>query len=108
MAGTPQQNGASERMNITIMEKVRCMLSNAKLLKSFWAEVVAIAYFLTNRSPSVALDKKTPIEVWSITPIVYSDLNFFGCPTYARVDNGKLEPRYVKCVFLGYKNGVKG
>ena len=27
---------------------------------------------------------------------------------FARVDNGELEPRYVKCVFLGYKNGVKG
>ena len=33
--GTPQQNGVAERMNRTIMEKVRCMLSNAKLPKSF-------------------------------------------------------------------------
>ena len=35
--GTPQQNRVNERMNITIMEKVRYMLSNAKLSKSFWA-----------------------------------------------------------------------
>ncbi|KAG8476901.1 hypothetical protein CXB51_030380 [Gossypium anomalum] len=32
----------------------------------------------------------------------------YGCPAYAHVDNGKLEPRSIKCVFLGYKSGVKG
>ena len=32
---TPQQNGVTERMNRTLMEKIRCMLSNAQLLKSF-------------------------------------------------------------------------
>ncbi|KAG8474407.1 hypothetical protein CXB51_033681 [Gossypium anomalum] len=31
----------------------------------------------------------------------------FGFPAYAHVDNGKLEPRSIKCVFLGYKTGVK-
>jgi hypothetical protein len=35
-------------------------------------------------------------------------LRVFGCTAYAHVDNGKLEPRAVKCVFLGYKSGVKG
>ncbi|KAG8481449.1 hypothetical protein CXB51_026307 [Gossypium anomalum] len=62
---TPQQNGVAERMNRTIMEKVRCMLSNANLLKSFWAEAASTACFLINRSPSVAIEKKTPQEVWS-------------------------------------------
>ncbi|KAG8498692.1 hypothetical protein CXB51_005072 [Gossypium anomalum] len=31
----------------------------------------------------------------------------FGYPAYAHVDNGKLEPRSIKCVFLGYKASVK-
>ncbi|KAL6340652.1 hypothetical protein AAG906_010560 [Vitis piasezkii] len=51
---------------------------------------------------------KTPQEVWSSTPASYSNLKIFGCPAYAHVDNGKLEPRFIKCVFLGYKSGVKG
>jgi len=33
---TPQQNGVVERMNKTIEERIRCMLSHAKLSKSFW------------------------------------------------------------------------
>ncbi|KAG8477010.1 hypothetical protein CXB51_030151 [Gossypium anomalum] len=60
------------------------------------------------RSPSVAIEKKTPQEVWSGNPANYSDLKIFGCPAYAHVDNGKLEPRSIKCVFLGYKASVKG
>ncbi|KAG8498724.1 hypothetical protein CXB51_005090 [Gossypium anomalum] len=79
-----EQNGVAERMNRTIMEKVRCMLSNANLPKSFWAEAAAsTACFLINRSPSVAIEKKTPQEVWSGNPANYSDLKIFGCPAYA-------------------------
>ena len=32
----------------------------------------------------------------------------FGCLAYARVNTSKLEPRSVKCIFLGFKSGVKG
>ncbi|KAG8481466.1 hypothetical protein CXB51_026218 [Gossypium anomalum] len=105
---TPQQNGIVEQMNRTIMEKVQCMLSNANLPKSFWAETTSTACFLINRSPSIAIDKKTPQEVWSGNPGNYSDLKIFGCPVYTHVDNGKLDSRSIKCVFLGYKAGVKG
>ena len=34
---------------------------------------------------------------------LFSKLKFLGC-----YNNGKLEPRAVKCIFLGYKSGVKG
>ena len=35
-------------------------------------------------------------------------MKIFGCPAYAHVDNGKLEPKSIKCVFLGYESNVKG
>ena len=38
----------------------------------------------------------------------YSGIRIFSCPVYAYVNNGKLEPRAKKCVFLGYTNGIKG
>jgi transposase InsO family protein len=95
---TPQQNGVAERMNRTIISKARCMLSNARMNKRFWAEAANTACYLINRSPSIPLNKKTPIEVWSSTPADYSQLRVFGCTAYAHVDNGKLEPRAIKCV----------
>ncbi|KAG8481510.1 hypothetical protein CXB51_026364 [Gossypium anomalum] len=52
--------------------------------------------------------EKTPQEVWSGNPANYSDLKIFGCAAYAHVDNGKLELRSIKCIFFGYKTGVKG
>ena len=57
---TPQQNGVVKRMNRTLMEKVRCILSNAQLSKSFWAKAASTTCYLINRSPSVAIEKKTP------------------------------------------------
>ena len=53
---TPQQNGLAERMNRTILERVRCMLSNAKLANSFWGEAVNTACYLINRCPSSAIE----------------------------------------------------
>ena len=55
-------------MNKTLKEKVRSMLYNAQLSKSFWVEVVSSACYLINRSPSIALEKKTPQEVWFGSP----------------------------------------
>ena len=78
------------------------MLFNDKLLKSFSAKAASTTCFIINWSPSIAIIEKTQIKVWSGTPAVYSYLNIFGCIAYSHVDNGKLEPRYVKCVFLSY------
>ena len=54
----PPQNGVSERMNITIQEKMRSMLSNVGLPNGFWTEALAIAVHLINRSPDKKLDLK--------------------------------------------------
>ncbi|KAG8473572.1 hypothetical protein CXB51_035820 [Gossypium anomalum] len=85
------------------MYVVKCQLTEVVLGRSS-----LYCMFLINRSPSVAIEKKTPQEVWSGNPANYSDLKIFGYPAYAHVNNGKLEPRSIKCIFLGYKAGVKG
>ena len=106
---TPQQNGVAERMNRTMLEKVRCMLSNASLGKQFWAEVVMYASHLINRLPSSALNGKTPLEVWSGKPINdYNTLHVFGSTAYYHVKESKLDPMAKKALFMGVTLGVKG
>lgn len=106
--GTPQQNGVAERMNQTLLERVRCVLSDSGLHKSFWGEIVTSIAYLINRSPSSAISFKSPQEKWSGVPAEYSHLKVLGCLAYAHVKQDKLDPRAIKCVFVGYPNGIKG
>lgn len=106
---TPQQNGVAERMNRTLLERVRYMLSNAGLGKVFWVEAITYACHLINRLPSTAINGKSPLEVWSGKPVSdYNSLRVFGCPAYYHVREGKLDPRAKKSLFMGLQTGVKG
>jgi hypothetical protein len=108
---TPQQNGVVERMNRTLMEKSRSMLSGARLGQEFWAEAVGTSCYLVNRSPSSTLDDKTPHEVWSGKKPSLQHLRVFGCDAYVHVpkeNRSKLDKKAEKCIFIGYKDGVKG
>ncbi|XP_048323873.2 retrovirus-related Pol polyprotein from transposon TNT 1-94 [Ziziphus jujuba] len=102
---TPQHNGIAERMNRTIMEKVRSMLSMAKLPKPFWGEAVRAACYLINRSPSVPLNFEIPEKMWSGKIPSYSHLRVFGCIAYVHVSKElrqKLDARSTPCIFIGY------
>ena len=60
---TPELNGLAKRMNRTIMERVRSMISHCKLLKSYWAEVMYTVVYLINRSPLVPFKGDVPLRV---------------------------------------------
>ncbi|GJR12854.1 retrovirus-related pol polyprotein from transposon TNT 1-94 [Tanacetum coccineum] len=87
------------------------MLATTSLGKSFWAEAVNTACYVINRSPSTAVELKTPMEMWTGKPVDYSDLHIFGSPVYVMYntqETTKLDPKSRKCLFLGYADGVKG
>lgn len=108
---TPQQNGVAERMNRTLAERIRAMLRTAGQPNSFWAEAAKTACYVINRSPSTAIELKTPMEMWTSKPVDYSTLYSFGCPVYVMYnaqERTKLDPKSRKCMFLGYADGVKG
>ncbi|GKC03026.1 retrovirus-related pol polyprotein from transposon TNT 1-94 [Tanacetum coccineum] len=54
------------------------------------------------------IEKKTPMEMSSGHLSNYGMLRIFGCVAYPHDKQGKLEPRVIKCVLLGYPEGVKG
>ncbi|GJQ96508.1 retrotransposon protein, putative, ty1-copia subclass [Tanacetum coccineum] len=83
-------------------------LTVSGLPKTFWAEVTCTAAYLINRSPSTAIEKKTPMEMWSRHPSDYRMVRIFDCVAYPHDKQGKLKPKAVKCVLLGYPKGVKG
>ncbi len=53
---TPQENRVAERFNRTIVEKLVTMLYDSKLLSTLWDQALETATYLTNRSPTSALE----------------------------------------------------
>ncbi|GBP23670.1 Retrovirus-related Pol polyprotein from transposon TNT 1-94 [Eumeta japonica] len=108
---TPQQNGLAERMNRTLMERARCMLINSDLQKSYWAEAVSTAAYITNRCPTRALSYATPEEMWSGKKPDVSHLKIFGCEAMVKIPKEKLrklDSKASKMIFIGYSDTTKG
>ena len=113
---TPQQNGIAERKNGHLLDQTRALLFQNNVPKKFWGEAIFIATYLINRLPSKILESKSPMEVLSS---FYSHValtnklqpRIFGCVSFVHVhrnERGKLDPRAVKCIFLGYSTTQKG
>ena len=85
MPKTLEFNGLAERMNQTIIERVRSMLSYAKLLTSFWVEAMYTVIYLINRSPSIPLKGDVPQRVWTGKDVSYQHLRVFRCLAYMHV-----------------------
>jgi hypothetical protein len=72
---------------------------------------VGIACYLVNKSPSLGLDDKTPQEVWTGKKPSLTHLKVFGYDAYVHVpkeSKTKLGKKDEKCIFIGYKDGLKG
>ena len=48
---------------MTLIEKVRCMLSEAKLPKHLWGEASYTTMHVINLSPDVALNSEVPNKI---------------------------------------------
>jgi hypothetical protein len=74
-------------------------------------EAVNTTRYLVNMSPSSVLVDTTPNEVWFGKKPSVSHLKVFGCDAFVHVPKekrSKLDKKAVKCIFIGYKEGMKG
>ncbi len=100
---TPAQNGVAERLNRTLMEKVRCMLAESGLPKRMWGEAVSTACYLKNLTTH--RNGLTAFECFTGRRPTLSHLRPFGCVAYALVppqQRTKLQPRAEQRVLVGY------
>lgn len=107
----PQQNGVSERLNRTLMEKARCLMLGAGLCTRFWGEAVMSAIYLKNRSPTAALAGHTPEGLWTGSKPDLGHLHVFGCIAYSLIPKEKrqkLDARSKMYIFVGYSETTKG
>ncbi|GJS75357.1 zinc finger, CCHC-type containing protein [Tanacetum coccineum] len=63
VAGIQQQNDLVEETHVTLLAKVRCFLIQSGLSKVFWAEDTTMSTYLVNKSPSSAIEIKTPVDM---------------------------------------------
>lgn len=106
---TPQQNGVAERKNRTLIEMARCMLLDADLPYTFWAEAVNTANYIQNRVSTRATDT-TPFEAWNGGRPATEHFQIFGAKCFVHVPaekRQKLDDTAREMIFLGYDENSK-
>ncbi|CAM8921688.1 unnamed protein product [Rhodiola kirilowii] len=109
---TPSQNGVAERKNRHLLETARALLFEMQVPKKFWVDAVSTACFLINRMSSTVLSGESPLgslcpssSLFPVAPKI------FGCTCFVRDVRPhltKLDPKSLKCIFLGYSRVQKG
>lgn len=108
---TPEQNGMSERMNRTVIEKARCLLFEADMSKIFWAEAINTAIYLRNRCIARGLELKTPYELWYGRKPDISNIRIFGSETMVHIPKPKRlkwDKKSRKMILVGFGDDTKG
>lgn len=107
---TPQQNGVAERANRTLVEMARCLLLQAKLPDSLWAEMVNTATYIRNRCLTRSLADGTPYEAWTQKKPYVGYFRTIGIKTIALNKGqrrGKFHPKGEEYILVGYSNESK-
>ncbi len=104
------QNGVAERKNRTLLDGVRCMLSDSGFPKSYWGEACRLETMIRNHCLTSGTDL-TPYEIWTGKRPDISQFRSFGAYCYAQVPlttRKKLDAKATKCRYLGPSIDHKG
>jgi hypothetical protein len=91
---TPQHNGVAERLNRTLVERVRAVMHASKLPKMLWGEAIMHAVYVKNRTATRSLDGKTPYEMLYGKKPNMKDLPIWGTKVWVHdTSRSKLDMR---------------
>src|SRR6266702_2850332 len=100
---TPQLNGVAERLNRTLVERIRAFTHSSGLPKFLWGEALRHATWLKNRSATRALDGLTPYQALLGRAPDLSGLQRWGATVWVHdADGTKLDARAREGRWLGF------
>ena len=113
---SPQQNRVAEWKIGHLLAITRASLFHTNVPIQYRGEAVLTAAYLVNHLPSQTLQNNSPIQLFSkfyphfktsnnLVPRIFGSVSFVHVHSPHR---GKLDPRAIKCIFVGYSPTQKG
>ena len=102
---TQQQNSVAEWKHRYMVDMAPTCLLEAQVHNTYWSDAVLTAVYLINHLPTHILQGLSPFQKLFSKPPNYSFLRVFGSQCFSNLTSytkHKLQPRSLRCVFLGY------
>ena len=105
-----QENGTSERLNRSLLEKTRCIMFESKCPIYLWGDAIKTACYIYNRIPQ-AKRGASPYELWFNNKLELKHMKIFGSIAYAnipvKITGGKFNRRAKSGRMIGYSSESK-
>lgn len=107
----PIKNGYVKRKHQNFLNTGRDLHFRSNLPKTYFSYVVSRHAYIMNKTPRPFLENKSPYLIMHKKIQTLMNLKVFGSLDFVSTLQAhitKLAPKESKCVFLGYKAGMKG
>lgn len=108
---TPQQNEVTEHKNQHLLDMARCMCFSIGVPQAYWAKAILTAAYLINHLPTQVYKKGHLFKFLCSESLFFIPPKPFGCICFVHnhsPSQDKMDPRSLKCEFLGYSPTQKG